>query len=119
MNRLKHLPEASRVVFVFALFWLLQACGSSRRSEPIRGPLALETEKLEQGKVVFVEHCHKCHPGGETGLGPALNNKPVPGVMLRLQIRKGLGAMPGFGRELISSAEMDQLVAYLKALRRN
>jgi mono/diheme cytochrome c family protein len=119
MKRLNHMYPGLKLFIAAGLLLLVQACGSSRRSEPIRGPLALETEKLQQGQVVFMEHCHKCHPGGETGLGPALNNKPVPGIMLRLQIRQGLGAMPGFDRELISSEEMDQLVAYVKALRRN
>jgi mono/diheme cytochrome c family protein len=119
MNRLQTIKHRILLTAFAALLLLVQACGSSRRSEPIRGPLALESAKLEQGKVVFMEHCHKCHPGGETGLGPALNNKPAPGFLIRIQVRNGLGAMPGFNRELISNEEMDGLVAYVKALRRN
>lgn len=106
--------------FLLGLLLLLtQACGSARRGEPTRGPLVLQSEKLQKGQVVFMEYCNGCHPGGETGLGPAINNKPLPGFLIKFQVRKGLGTMPGFDKEHISSSELDNLVAYLKALRRN
>lgn len=98
---------------------LTQACGSARRGEPIKGPLVLQSEKLENGRVVFMEHCHRCHPGGETGLGPALNNKPLPGFLIKFQVRNGLGAMPAFKKDRMSSLELNNLVAYLKKLRRH
>ncbi|MDC4226474.1 MAG: cytochrome c [Candidatus Manganitrophus sp.] len=57
-------------------------------------------------------------PEGEAGLGPALNNKPLPGWMIRFQVRHGLGAMPAFSEKEISDRELDDLViAYLKAFR--
>jgi mono/diheme cytochrome c family protein len=52
------------------------------------------------------------------GLGPALNNKPLPGFAIRYQIRNGMGAMPAFDEEKISDKEAKNIVAYLKALRK-
>jgi mono/diheme cytochrome c family protein len=95
---------------------LLAACGSARRGEPVAGPLALGPAAA-RGEKVFLVHCDKCHPGGEAGLGFALNNKPLPGVLIRKQVRWGLGAMPSFPAERISEGQLDDLVAYIKALR--
>jgi mono/diheme cytochrome c family protein len=97
---------------------LATGCGSARRSPPLVEPLPL-TAELRQGYEVFMVHCHPCHPGGEAGLGPALNNKPLPRFMMRLQVRRGLGAMPAFPEEVISNEELDRLLDYLLALRRH
>ena len=59
----------------------------------------------------------RCHPKGEAGLGPAVNDKPLPAWLIRFQVRNGLGAMPSFAVRQISPAELDDLVAYLEALR--
>ncbi len=47
----------------------------------------------------------KCHPGGEAGLGPALNWNPAPGFIKKFQVRHGLGVMPSFKSNEISKAE--------------
>ena len=67
---------------------------------------------------VFMTHCHECHPGGAAGLGPALNDKPLPRWMIRMQVRRGWGAMPSFPDETISDRELGLLIDYLKTLRR-
>lgn len=95
------------------------SCGTSRRSVPIKGPLENTGEKIVMGRKVFMEYCQQCHPHGEAGLGLAINNKPLPGFMIRFQVRNGLGVMPGFDDSVISDEELGQLVAYLKALRNN
>jgi mono/diheme cytochrome c family protein len=64
-------------------------------------------------------HCQKCHPGGEAGLGPALNDKPLPVFLMRFQVRKGLGAMPAFPESRISGDELDDLLKYVVAFRRH
>lgn len=92
-------------------------CGSARRGEPLAGPLRPDSAKVAAGQKVFMRHCHQCHPGGEAGLGPSLNEKPLPGFLMKLQVRKGLGAMPSFSEEHINDEELDALIAYLKALR--
>ena len=65
-----------------------------------------------------MRHCHQCHPKGEAGLAPAINGKPLPNWLIRLQVRSGLGSMPEFGENDISPAELDDLLAYLDALDR-
>lgn len=54
---------------------------------------------------------------GGAGLGPAINNKPLPGWLIRFQVRHGFGAMPAFSEKEISDGELNDVVAYLKALR--
>ncbi|MFN6947151.1 MAG: c-type cytochrome [Cytophagaceae bacterium] len=97
---------------------LLCAC-SSRRSEPIKGPMAITSEEVLQGRRLFMAHCHKCHPYGEAGLGPAINNNPSPGFVKRFQVRHGLGVMPSFKSDEISKQDLRNITKYLKDLRRH
>ncbi|AKD03081.1 cytochrome c [Pontibacter korlensis] len=101
----------------FLLLLTLNNCGTARRGEPLFEPLTSATPAVAQGEVVFMEYCQKCHPGGTAGLGPAINNKPLPGALMRFQVRNGLGTMPAFKEEVISDQELDHLVAYLKSLK--
>lgn len=102
---------------VVAAALIAGGCGTARRAEPLAGPMRLEDPQLAAGREVFTTKCHQCHPGGEGGLGPAINNKPLPGSLIRLQVRKGLGTMPAFSEEVISDQDLDSLIAYLRALR--
>jgi len=98
-------------------FFLLLACGSARRGEPLTGRSSF-SEEAGLGRIAFYAHCDQCHPGGEAGLGPALNNKPLPGFLIKMQIRHGLGAMPSFSNIRVPERDMDNIVNYLKELRR-
>ena len=101
-----------------AVCLLSLACGAARRREPLATPGALN-QQAERGRLVFMTYCHQCHPGGEAGLGPALNDKPFPEFLKRFQVRHGLGTMPSFSEQKISDAQLDDLMEYLKALRRS
>lgn len=91
------------------------ACGASRQSEPVKGkPTQLDAHELA-GQRVFMRECNGCHPQGDGGLGPALNDKPVPAAAIKLQVRQGLGAMPAFSEREITSEELDALVAFMSA----
>jgi len=111
-------------VYLLALFLIIGGillpigCGTARRGEPLAGEMKIASEQVKSGQQVFMHNCYQCHPGGEAGLGPALNNKPLPGFLMKLQVRKGLGAMPGFSEDHISAEDLNSLVAYLKTLRR-
>jgi mono/diheme cytochrome c family protein len=100
-----------------ALAALAAACGSVRRGEPIVGPMQLGDASAQRGKVLFSRYCYRCHPGGEGGLGPALNDKPPPAFLIRTQVRLGLGAMPSFSEDVLPSEDLDDIVAYVLALR--
>ncbi|MEX2542963.1 MAG: cytochrome c [Trueperaceae bacterium] len=98
---------------------LLVACGPAYRGEPLYGPLNVSDPQVAHGEQVFDAHCHQCHPGGDAGLGFGINDKPLPGWLIKFQVRHGLGAMPSFSQEQIDDEELDALVAYLFALRRH
>lgn len=100
------------------LLLMLSNCGTARRGVPMFDPVDLESQALAQGEKVYMSYCHMCHPGGTGGLGPAINNKPLPGFLIRYQVRHGIGMMPAFKEDVISDEEMDNLVAYLKELKK-
>ena len=105
-------------VLVLAVTLTATACGSPRHSEPVAPPLQL-TELEARGQQVFMANCNACHPRGEPGIGPGINDKPLPTFLMRFQVRNGLGAMPHFSDETVEPEELDALIAYLLALRRN
>jgi mono/diheme cytochrome c family protein len=76
------------------------------------------TLQQTNGRVIFYQRCHQCHPGGEAGLAPALNNKPAPQFLMETQVRAGLGAMPRFDEHTITPAQLDDLMDYMLALRK-
>jgi mono/diheme cytochrome c family protein len=102
---------------LIALFSLTMfiAC-ASRRSEPVkRKTFTAETAQIANGERVFMEHCQRCHPGGEAGLGPAINSNPAPQFIKKFQVRKGLGVMPPFTHGEISSQEAKDISKYMRA----
>lgn len=94
---------------------LLAQC-STRKSLPIAGPVSL-TENEKVGEAIFMEHCQRCHPQGEAGLGPSIHW--APNFAKRFQVRHGVGTMPAFDKEHISNKELDKLMQYLKTMKRN
>jgi mono/diheme cytochrome c family protein len=119
MKTRAHQSALTAMTLVIAAAALLAFAGgcSARRGEPFKGPFVASDAVVEHGRVVFMEHCHKCHPGGEAGLGPAINDKPLPEFLMKIQIRTGLGAMPSFKEHELSSEDADAVIRYLKALR--
>jgi mono/diheme cytochrome c family protein len=95
----------------------LAGCGLAHRGEPQGPTVHPDTVAEARGKQLFARHCYQCHPGGEAGLGPALNNKPLPEVAIRTQIRKGVGAMPAFGDDVLRDPDVDAIAQYVQALR--
>lgn len=112
-----------RLIFLMAILdigilaGMVTGCVSARRGEPLAGPLTVSSPAVARGQVAFMHYCHACHPGGDAGLGPALNNKPLPGFMIKTQVRLGLGAMPAFSKKVIKTSDLSDIVAYLKAQR--
>ena len=100
----------------FVVVVLLAACGSDRRGPPAE-PLALSAAAT-RGQAVFMQNCNQCHPRGQAGLAFAINDKPLPGGLIAFQVRNGLGAMPAFSQQAIPDADLEDLITYLKELRR-
>jgi len=96
-------------------------CRSVRRGEPIVGQLQSNDPDVQHGKIVYAHRCYSCHPGGEGGLGPGLNDKPLPVFAMKLQVRTGIvgfGVMPSFDKHQIPSEDLDDLMKYIKAVRK-
>jgi mono/diheme cytochrome c family protein len=88
-----------------------------RKSEPIAGPLDDNDPHIKNGREKFMMHCQKCHPGGEGGLGPAINPNPAPSFIKSFQVRHGLGVMPSFKKDEIAKKDLRDINKYLHALR--
>lgn len=86
------------------------------------------------GQAVFYAACHICHPNGNAGIGPAIPRDREPAYYAK-KIREGdgLGAvlsgidpnaynpasgqfMPFFGADRLNSAQIRDIIAYLKSL---
>jgi mono/diheme cytochrome c family protein len=97
---------------------VVAACATARRGEPFGPEPVLETAAEVRGERVFAMHCDQCHPGGEAGLGPAINDRPLPGIAIKTQVRAGVGAMPAFSDDVLGDGDLDALTEYILALRR-
>lgn len=113
---------STRVITVFVVGTLVIAgigggCGRSQRGEP-QGPEVRPDNPTEaRGERLFGRFCYQCHPGGAGGLGPALNDKPLPEAAIRIQIRQGVGAMPAFDGDLLTDDEVAAIAKYVQELR--
>ncbi len=82
----------------------------------------------EDGRRLFLENCAGCHgrnadgdtPAGRAWNVPDLRSLPVQSMsdqQLQQIIRQGRGKMPAWGG-LLSQAEIDHLIAYMRSLGR-
>lgn len=110
---------ASAIAACVAALTVLSGCGPTRSAAPMAMPAETMDASVARGKVVFDTYCHSCHSQGEGGLGPALNNKPLPRFMIKFQVRRGMGVMPAFSEEQIPDSALDDLANYVAALRRH
>jgi mono/diheme cytochrome c family protein len=83
-----------------------------------------EDPRVAAGRLVFKNHCQKCHPDGEAGEGPAINPAPLPGIVMRYRVRSRsiflwMGKMPSFKRNELSRKEMNDLIAFIKHMKRS
>ena len=109
--------RAQHILGAVAIATAAMACGTARRGAPLIGERHPTDTKLALGERVFDRNCSQCHPGGEAGLGPALNNKPLPQFAVRIQVRNGVGAMPRFRSAEISDEELRAVTSYMVWLR--
>ena len=99
---------------------LLTACGggmASRGEVPAVYTGPIMSTDAQSGQLVYEQHCNGCHPGGDEGFGPAVAGIGADPGTMRQQIREGSGRMPGFDASEISAEALEQLLAYLVAVR--
>ena len=117
MRRVIDVAKVGLFAVVCAVGLAHVGCGPKQRDEPFTERLSPDDPRVASGQRVFSRHCYQCHPGGAAGLGPGLNDKPLPVALMKTQVRQGLGTMPAFSKQDIPDAELDDLIRYLKALR--
>jgi mono/diheme cytochrome c family protein len=105
------------VVLVAAITGGTVGCGRDHRGPPNAPAMRPQTAEVARGQELFRKFCYQCHPHGAGGLGPVLNDKPLPQFAIRTQIRKGVGAMPAFGDDWLSDDEVAAIAEYVQALR--
>ncbi len=103
------------IAFVCIISLFIINC-SVRKSNPTES-IAIKNAMVRNGQIQYMNHCQKCHPNGEGGLGPALNSNPAPGFIKRFQVRHGLGVMPAFKKNEISNEDLHAIIKYLSALK--
>ncbi len=69
------------------------------------------------GQAVFARYCTACHPGGGRGSGPSLITSRDSDAARRAIVRQGHRPMPAFGPDLISDADLDAVLAYIRTLK--
>ncbi len=108
----------SLIILLTTTCGLILSC-SVRKSEPVKGKnFQPQNESVRNGERVYMAYCHKCHPGGESGLGPAINSNPAPQFIKRFQMRHGLGVMPPFRKSESSRSDLRAISKYLTAWNR-
>jgi len=90
---------------------------SIQREDPSLPGSVVFTAGEFRGMKLFMHHCNKCHPGGEKGVGPSLNDKPLPDFLIHFQVRNGLGDMPKFTKDQISKEHLKQIILFVRLLR--
>jgi mono/diheme cytochrome c family protein len=111
-------------------FLMTAGCGDNRQEEKQKQavvhktetepttkiPVTLSIDEFE-GMKLFMRTCNKCHPGGEKGIGPSLNDKVLPNFLIHWQVRLGMGKMPKFTDEQISKKQLEQITAFVRMMR--
>lgn len=107
------------IIFPVLIFFLPKVTGcSAPKILPYFEPVTLETKELENGRKLYHQHCATCHPGGMSGLGPAVINKPLPEFLIRFQIRNGIGVMPAFKEDVLTDEQVENIAEYVVYLRK-
>jgi cytochrome c2 len=109
------------IVFICSLTYF-SSCSSRRVKKDMTSINQLDPQ-IADGRLVFKNKCQKCHPNGEAGVGPSLNDKKLPSVIVRARIRSRAtflwtGRMPSFDKHEISKMELDALMVYLKHMEK-
>jgi len=103
----------------FVVLGLASSACSARRSEPVAGPLPQLDAQQQRGQYLFMHTCNPCHPQGEAGLGGGLNAKPFPAPAIKAKVRTALGGeMPTFNSTELSDDQLDDIIAFMKVLRK-
>lgn len=111
-NAMKRILGITIIIYVTCV---MISC--KRYKRPFTADLTTASVEVKEGEVLYMKYCQTCHPDGEAGLGPSVYY--LPSFSKRFQVRHGIGVMPKFKENVISDDDLDKIVAYLKALKKN
>ena len=97
---------------------ILAALAAQPAAADDQAPAAPAQHKLDMDQL-FATVCGFCHAdsGRAAGKGPQLMNTARSDDFIRNRIKNGKeGAMPAFGKTF-SDADIDQIIAYIRALK--
>lgn len=80
--------------------------------------MAQGKDAVADGKLAYMKAgCYQCHGTvGQGGVGPKLAPKPFPVDGLIAFVRNTNRAMPAYGPEMVSDADLRRIHAYLSAI---
>lgn len=116
-KKVKRRFTAYSILIPLLVFLIISRCSAPKRV-PVAENFSMPTEELENGRVLFNEYCATCHPGGMSGVGLAIINKPLPASFIRFQIRNGVGVMPDFDEDVLTDKQVEHIAEYLVYLRK-
>lgn len=96
---------------------LVAACTPLQHNNASSSQSRMSDTSVKAGERLYNMHCYQCHAMGTGGLGPSLNDKPLPRFLIRMQIRYGFGVMPEFGENELSDRQVEDIIDYVVALR--
>lgn len=105
------------IIILFLICAMLTSC-STPKTTPYSEVVEMPNKDLKNGRILFNNHCATCHPEGLSGLGLAIVNKPLPKILIKFQIRNGIGVMPAFDEKKLSDDQVENIAEYLLYLRR-
>jgi quinoprotein glucose dehydrogenase len=98
----------------------LPTANIGRRPAAVVSSAAPAGTAIELGRAAYEKgQCKSCHgPDGNGGQGPALvpfnkDLQELTGI-----VRQGLGLMPSIPRDVVTDAEIDQILQYLRSMKR-
>ena len=113
----KRIAGFAAVLFIILFGARISSCSAPEKTL-YAAPKELPTKELQDGRKLFNEYCASCHPGGMSGVGFAIINKPLPEFLIEFQIRNGVGVMPAFDKKMLNDNQVEQIAEYLVYLRK-
>lgn len=104
-------------LILLLLIGVLTGCDVAGSSTPASPTVPPVPTALVRGADLFARYCQVCHPGGRQGVGPRLIATQLSNEAIATIVRQGKKNMPPYGPDLISDAEMQSLVDYIRSLK--
>ncbi|MDO8671821.1 MAG: cytochrome c [Dehalococcoidia bacterium] len=114
--------KRTEMIFVGETFQTTEVAGVRVLPGPsVAGASSGESPQMAAGRAGFEKSCSVCHPGGNKGIGPALNapdfktRYPQDAEVAKV-IRNGRNVMPAWSTSQVSDDELQAVIAFIRSL---